>query len=125
MSKNRVGPAPDPPKENVYHVRVSLLVSDDQTAQDQAIKYVENASKYTEFYAVVPSRCRIVMRNLCRRKKIKFNAMRDPRESVRMAEICVVFGDCPISEDDICVLEQQGIPVEKQEPTKKGRRHGK
>lgn len=104
--------------------RIALIVDDSDEAERESSRYLEHMPRMVAIILVAKPPTRGNLRSLARELGLVLECAANAPQAVRMADLCVVIGACPFTEEDVRVLESQGIPVERPavKAKKKGRR---
>ena len=108
-------PAEAPEPAGLAHTRIAVIVGAGEIAHTEALHYVEALRGAASLIVVARTTTRNALRDAARERNLPFSHCDSPEEAVRMAHVCVVFGDCPFTERDIELLASQGVPVETKE----------
>lgn len=90
---------------------IALLVSGNGAVSECALRYVEKLPQAACLRLWGPLDVKRSLRAAARQHKVAAIRCEDPADALLGAHIVVVFGNCPMTRDELVALANRGVPV--------------
>lgn len=91
---------------------IALIVSKGARPLKEARRYVEALPATSHIFLHADNTAAQEVIGIACERRLAVTRVPDAHDTVRLATIAVVFGECPFDDRDIEILNEQGIPVE-------------
>lgn len=99
------------PPNFASNVRIALIVSESDAAAREAHRYVSALPKSASLILYAPRPARDTLKAVAREIDLPLTTADNATSAVAMANVVVIFGHSPFTEDDVLTLSSQGISV--------------